>query len=120
MLLVSGVGGKAVIPTLKHEDRRFLRAAQITRGLDDRLENRPQRIGRPADDLQHLGRRSLEPQRLGKVARPGLHLVEQARVLNGDRRLIGKTLDELDLALGERLGFGSAKAEDPDQFVLAH
>ena len=49
-----------------------------------------------------------------------LHLVEQPRVLDGDRRLVGETLDELDLALRERLGLGPAQAENPDKFVVAH
>ena len=31
----------------------------------------------------------------------GLHFVEQAHVLNGDHRLVGEGLDQLDLLLGE-------------------
>ena len=46
-------------------------------------------------------------QRLGKFARALLLRLEQSRVLDGDHRLIGEGLDQLDLLLGER-PYGSA------------
>ena len=49
------------------------------------------RVGhRAADDLQHLGGRGLLLERL-------LGLVEQARVLDGDHRLVGEVCEQLDL-----------------------
>ena len=47
------------------------------------------------------GRRLLL-QRLAKLARARLHLVEQAHVLDGDHRLVGEGRDEFDLLVGER------------------
>ena len=41
-------------------------------------------------------------QRFGEVARPRLHLVEQAHVLDRDDGLIGEGLDDFDLAIGEK------------------
>ena len=63
------------------------------------VEHRLQVERRAADDLQHVGGRGLLLQRLGEIARPRLHLVEQAHVLDRDDRLVGEGLDELDLAL---------------------
>jgi hypothetical protein len=57
-------------------------------------------------------------QRLRKIARARLHLVEQSRVLDGDRRLIGEGLDELDLTRREWFGLGSGEAENADQLVF--
>src|SRR5438105_12515407 len=62
---------------------------------------------RTADDLQDLRGCSLLLQRLGKLARARLHLVEQPRVLNRDHCLVGESGDEVDLILGERLDFGT-------------
>ena len=39
-----------------------------------------------------------------------LHLVEQPRILDRDRRLIGEILDELDLARHKGFGLGTAEA----------
>ena len=41
-------------------------------------------------------------QRLGKLARARLHLVEQSHVLDCDHRLVGEGLDQLDLLGSER------------------
>jgi hypothetical protein len=45
-------------------------------------------------------------------------LVEQARVLDGDHRLLGKIAHQLDLLVGERAHFVAVDAEDADQFIL--
>ena len=58
--------------------------------------------GELADDLQHLRGRGLLLQRLGKIARARLHLVEQPHVLDRDHRLVGEGRDQLDLLVGER------------------
>ena len=41
-------------------------------------------------------------QRLGEVARARLHLVEQARVLDGDDRLVREGVEQRDLSVGEQ------------------
>ena len=62
-----------------------------------RVENRLQVEGRAADRLEHVGRRRLLLQRLAQFSRARLHLVEQADILDGDHRLVGEGLDQLDL-----------------------
>ncbi len=52
--------------------------------------------GRAADDLEHVGGRRLLGQQLTQLA-------EQPGILDGDDRLGGEILDQIDLALGERL-----------------
>ena len=37
----------------------------------------------------------------GQFLRARLHLVEQAHVLDGDHRLVGKSLEQFNLLLGE-------------------
>jgi hypothetical protein len=44
---------------------------------------------------------------LGKFAGACLHLLEEARVFNGDHGLVREGIDELDLAFGERAHFGA-------------
>jgi hypothetical protein len=36
-----------------------------------------------------------------QLARPCLHLLEQARVFNGDDCLVGKSFEQIDLSVGE-------------------
>ena len=66
------------------------------RRLDQVRKNRLQIERRAADDLQHVGGGGLLLQRLGKVARARLHLVEQPHVLDRDDGLVGEGLHEFD------------------------
>jgi hypothetical protein len=59
--------------------------------------------GRAADHVEHLAGRGLVFERLFEVARAGLQLAEQPRILDRDDRLVGKGAHQLDLPLGERL-----------------
>ena len=78
-------------------------ASQKSRGgARQCVENRLKIEGRAADELQDVGRRGLLLQRLGEVTGLGLHLLEHARVLDRDRRLIGKGLQKCLFAVGER------------------
>ena len=88
------------ILALAHDRSAASRAAQSSPPTTISVSSTGLQIERrPADDLQHVGGRGLVLQRLGEVAVLALHLVEQPRVLDGDRRLVGESLDELDLAL---------------------
>jgi len=49
-----------------------------------------------------------------------LQLREQAHVLDGDQRLVGEGLQERDLALAERPGFGAADRDGADGAAVAH
>ncbi len=72
-------------------------------GLHDRLE-----VGRRArDDPQDLAGGRLLLERL-------FRLVEQADVLDGDDRLGGEGLQELDLPVGERPNLGPPDGDRPD------
>src|SRR6267142_632219 len=67
---------------------------------------------------QLLGGGRLLLQRLGEVAITSLQLVEESNVLDGDDRLVGKGLEELDLALRER-PFGLRHDDGTDSLALA-
>src|ERR1700731_1557236 len=69
--------------------------ADASRVLEHGLEHRLQLAGRRTDDAQYVRRGRLLLQRLPQF-------VEQPRVLDGDDRLIGEVLNELDLLVGER------------------
>src|SRR5829696_8288938 len=93
-VMVGAVPGQA--------DRRSVRLAKSSCRFDERIENRLEIESRAADDLEHVGRGSLLLQRLAQVVGALAQFVEQARVLDGDDRLIGEGGDQLDLPLGER------------------
>ena len=95
---------------LEQPHHGHVRLAQIRRDIDDRVEHRLQLGGGSADDLQHLAGCLLERQRFLQIARPRLHFFEQPGIFDGDDRLVGKGLDQIDLFLGERLDFRTAPA----------
>ena len=68
--------------------------AQPRRRFDQRIEHGLQIEGRAADHLEHVGGGGLLLQRFAQ-------LVEQPRVLDGDDRLGGEVLHQLDLLVGE-------------------
>jgi hypothetical protein len=72
-------------------------------------------------DPQHLRRRRLLLERLGKVGRTLAQLVQQSRVLDGDHRLGGEILDHLDLLGGEGADLLPVDGDGADQlFVPDH
>ncbi|MGA9302144.1 MAG: hypothetical protein WBW45_18100, partial [Bradyrhizobium sp.] len=79
--------------------------------FDHRFEDRFQIARRRIDDAQHFGSRGLSLQRL-------LRLVEQARVFDGNRRLVGKGLHQIDLAFGERTGLGPRQHQHAFDLVV--
>ena len=80
--------------------------AEPRRRFCQRVEHRLQIEGRAADDLEHVGGRCLLLQRLAELRGARLDLFEQAHVLDGDDRLVGKGLHQLDLPLRERPASG--------------
>ena len=81
--------------TFPQQDRGVVGGAQPGRRFHQRVEHRLQIEGRAADHLEHVGGGGLLLQRFAQ-------LVEQPRVLDGDDRLGGEILDQLDLLVGER------------------
>src|SRR6516225_2412928 len=94
--------------------------ADANRVRQHSLENRLQLAGRGTDDLQHFGRCRLLLEGFLEIARPGLHLVEQARVLDGDHGLVGEGLGQRDLLFGKRKNLGATENKRPDNFLLTH
>src|SRR5262249_34546800 len=47
-------------------------------------------------------------------------MVEEANVLDGDHRLIGKGLEKGDLRIGEQLDLGAPKLDDANSHALSH
>ena len=93
--------------------------------LQHGFEHRLQFAGRAADNLQHLRRGGLLPQRLGEVggalgevgsALP--QFVEKPRILDGDDGLGGEVLHQLDLLVGEGPYFLAGKSECADEFII--
>jgi hypothetical protein len=85
-------------PTRQEGDA--VRGATDTRGgLRDRLEHRLEIGGRAADDAEHVAGRLLLLDGLGQLSVARLQLLEQADVLDGDDRLVGEGLQQLDLAI---------------------
>ena len=116
----AGYGFDDELASLPHADRAASGAGQFDRGGKKRIEHRLQVERRAADDLQNLGGRGLLRERFFDLASARLHFAKHARVLDRDRRLIGESLDELDLARREGGGIGTAEAEDSHQPVAPH
>jgi hypothetical protein len=104
--------------TVEAEDERPLGVAQPDGVLGQRVEHGLQVERRAADDLEHLARRGLLLQGLGEVGVLGLQLAEEARVLDGDRGLVGERGDEVDLLAGERADLRPPHEQHTDQHVL--
>src|SRR6516225_3798924 len=92
-------------------DGGHIRLAQPRGRLDQRVEHSRQIERRAADDLEHVGGSSLLLKRFAQ-------LVEQARVLDGDDRLGGEVLDQLDLLVGERLNLLVIDVDGANQAAL--
>src|SRR5262249_4328163 len=72
-------------------------ATEAVRLLQDRVKYWREISGRRIDDLQHLGGRGLLLKPLRKIARLGLHLIEQPGVLDRNHGLGRKGLEEVDM-----------------------
>src|SRR5258707_9952727 len=93
--------------------------AELAGSLDNGLEIRPDIGRRGCDHPQDIAAPGLIDQRLGKVARLRLHLVEQPDIFDGDSSLIGKGCDQLDLLFGERSCFRARQDDDADWDTFA-
>ena len=81
-------------------DRSIIRVAHTRSVLRNRIQHRLNIRRRAGDDAQDFTRRGLLLQRF-------LELLEQPHVLDGNHRLIGEGLDEIDLPVRERLNIKS-------------
>ena len=102
-----------------HQPHHAEPGAADPRGIFEQLpEDRVQFACRRADDLQHVGGCGLMLQRFAQVGGFRLHLFEQAGVLDGDHRLVGEGLHQIDLALGERAGLRSRQYQHAFDIVV--
>jgi len=74
-------------------DRPRTSVAELHRALGDHLEDRPDIGRRSTNDAQDLARGRLLVQGFREVAIPGLQLLKQADVLDGDDGLVGEGLE---------------------------
>ena len=93
--------------------------AQAAGADGDRLEHRVDVRRGAADHPQDLGGGGLLLQGLGHLPVARLELLEQPRVLDGDRRLVGKGLQERDLPIGERPHLEPVGEEHTEQLAGA-
>jgi hypothetical protein len=103
-------GGRSNLTMVRYEaqtiakhlkDRGVIRIAQARGGLDQRIKYPLHIERRPADDLQNVGGGRLLVQCLLQLTGPGLHLLEQPRVLDGDNSLVGESFEQTDLLIRE-------------------
>src|SRR5262245_26110234 len=87
--------------------------------FNERLENRLEIKHRPADDLQDLAGRRLLLEGLGQLTVARAEFREQAHILDGDDRLVGEGLEQLDLLRGEGAGLGPTYGDRADGIPLA-
>ena len=105
------IGGKLKMRTLRAKDTSHLRIAQTGGRRDQCIEHGLEIECRAADDLEHVGGGSLLLQGFTEF-------VEQTRVLDGDDRLRGEVLDQLDLLVGERADLLAEDADRADQRIF--
>ena len=79
----------------------------------DRLEHRLYVRRRTGDYLQDISGRGLPLQRFSG-------LVEQPHILDGDHRLVGERLQQLDVMRDKGAGFGAGDADHPDRRAPIH
>ena len=98
-----GIGGRREViePTIEPQDERLVRASQPFRRFRYGVEHRRDLCRRLGNDTEHLARRRLVFEAFGQFLLPGLEVVEEAGVLDGDDGLVGEGFDEGDLAIGE-------------------
>ena len=87
--------------------------------LHERVEYDLQVERRAADSLQHICGSDLLLESFFEIAGFGLHLVEQADVLDRDHGLVGECRDQLDLLVGKRPYSLPSQSDNADGFSFA-
>src|SRR5207249_5426789 len=117
---LAAVRGVVNRPTIATEDGGNGSVAEPGRALHDRVEDRLQLALRTADYTKDLTGRGLLIERLRQRPILRLELLEQADVLNGDDRLVGKGLEQRNLTVGEGPDLCAADPDDPKSNSFAH
>ena len=92
-------------------DGGALRAAELRRRFDQRVEHRLQIESRAADHLEHVGGGGLLLQRFAQ-------LVDQACIFDRDSGLIGKGPHQSNLRFRERLHLATPYTDDAYQLLF--
>ena len=93
-------------------DEAKIRAREVYRALRDGLEDWHEIENGTTHRREDAGDRGLSLERL-------LRRVEEARVLDGDDRLVSEGAHQLDLLVREGLGLGPPHADQSDELTLA-
>src|SRR6516164_9808611 len=104
---------------LPQRNNGVVRFAKLARTFDNCVEHRSNIGGRRGDHLEDIAASSLINQRLLKIARLGLHLIEEPGVLDRYHRLVGEGLQQLDMLGRECPGFLARDSGDPDRTRVA-
>src|SRR5215831_5656570 len=102
---------EAKLVPIPHIQTPEIGPTDASRAIQHGLEHGCDLARRAGNDTQHLRRRGLPLQRFPQ-------LVEQARVLDGDDRLAGEVLDQLDLLVSERAHLLTIDGDRTDQLTL--
>ena len=97
----------------KAQHRGGVSADQLVGAGCDSLEYRLNVRWRTGNDIQDIGGCSLPFQRFPCV-------VEEPHILDGDHRLVGEGLEQLDVMIGECSGLRPRDTNDADGFSLTH
>ena len=120
-----GIGGRHAVLSRGHElavsievEVAELRSANSD-GVDENpFEHNFQFAGRPADDPQDLRGGGLVLKRLGQIVGTLAQFVEQPRILDGNDRLRGEVLYQLDLLVSKWTNFLAVDLDDADQILF--
>src|SRR5437867_136417 len=107
-------GGQPLQLSIEPVDDSTVGATEPRCVLDERFQDGLEVERGAADDLQDFAGGGLLLQRVGQGLVPGLELLEQAHVLDGNDRLVGEGLEQADLPLGEGPYLGAAEADRAD------
>jgi hypothetical protein len=105
--------------TVVEPDTAVAAATQPERARRDDVEDRLGIGLGTADSAQHFARGRLPSESAGQVGIPGLQLLEQPDVLDGDDSLVGKRLKERDLLRRERAHLYTPNHDDSDRTPFA-
>src|SRR5262249_5154248 len=120
-----GKGGRRIVKRADAKSDSVVEIKRAKLGFADArrigqhgFKNRLQLARRTGDDLQHLRGRRLLLQRFREIRRALAQLVEQPGILDGDDRLRGEVLHQLDLLVGERADLLAVDGDRTDQLIL--
>jgi hypothetical protein len=111
--------GQMDLLTVDSRHHTYLCVAQLFCQFADDFEHRLDLGGRARDDTQDFTCRGLVLQCFSEVMVAHPQLRKQPDVLNSDDRLVGEGMEQRDLLIWKRSGFGPADYDGADRFPIA-